>query len=61
MLEKEKRRILRKMNRSRMATNPNKYNLDGTIQIGKAATMHINTRKIKISASYPDIEGGVSW
>jgi hypothetical protein len=34
MLEKEKRRILRKMNRSRMATNPNKYNLDGTIQAG---------------------------
>jgi len=31
MLEKEKRMILRKMDRSRRATNHNKYNADGTI------------------------------
>ena len=34
MLEKEKRMILRKMDRSRRATNPNKYNSDGTIKKG---------------------------
>ena len=34
MLEKEKRMILRKMDRSRRATNPNKYNADGTIKKG---------------------------
>jgi putative transposase len=32
MLEKEKRLIIRKMNRSRRETNPNKYNQDGTIK-----------------------------
>ena len=34
MLEKEKRMILRKMDRSRRATNHNKYNDDGTIKKG---------------------------
>ncbi|MBT2722608.1 transposase [Bacillus sp. ISL-46] len=32
MLEKKKRLILRKMDRSRRATNPNKYNPNGTIK-----------------------------
>ena len=31
-IENEKRRLLRKMDRSRRATNPNKYNEDGTIK-----------------------------
>lgn len=34
MLEKEKRILLRKMDRSRRATNPNKYNPNGTIKKG---------------------------
>ncbi|WP_342043386.1 transposase [Bacillus sp. OTU2372] len=34
MLEKEKRRIFRKMDRPRRATNPNKYNENGTIKRG---------------------------
>ncbi|MBM7654487.1 transposase [Neobacillus cucumis] len=34
MLEKEKRLILRKMDRSRRATNPNKYHENGTIKKG---------------------------
>ena len=34
MLEKEKRMILRKMDRSRRATNPSKYNADGTNKKG---------------------------
>ena len=34
MLEKEKRNIQRKMDRSRRATNHNKYNDDGTIKKG---------------------------
>lgn len=32
MLEKEKRILMRKMDRSRRVTNPNKYNPDGTIK-----------------------------
>ena len=34
MLEKEKRILMRKMDRSRRVTNPNKYNPDGTIKQG---------------------------
>jgi hypothetical protein len=34
MLEKEKRILLRKMDRSRRATNPNKYHPNGTIKQG---------------------------
>ncbi|MCM3727662.1 transposase [Neobacillus cucumis] len=34
MMEKEKRRIFRKMDRSRRATNPNRYNENGTTKKG---------------------------
>jgi hypothetical protein len=38
ILQKEKRLLLRKMNRSQMATNPDKYNPNGTIKIGNKDT-----------------------
>lgn len=48
-IEDEKRRLLRKMDRSRRATNPNNYNEDGTIkkQGNKKATWNKSNHYIK--------------
>lgn len=47
-IEQEKRRIQRKMDRSRRATNPNNYNADGTIKRGIRLTRNKSKRYLQL-------------
>lgn len=47
-IEQEKRRLQRKMDRSRRATNPNNYNEDGTIKRGVKLTRNKAKRYLRI-------------
>ena len=57
-IEDEKRRILRKLDRSRRATNPQNYNEDGTIkkQGSKKVKWHRSNRYLKILYELKDIQ-----
>lgn len=47
-MEREKRRLQRKMDRSRRATNPDNYNADGTIKRGVKLTRNKSKRYYKL-------------
>lgn len=47
-IEQEKRRIQRKMDRSRRASNPNNYNEDGTIKRGVKLTHNKSVRYLRL-------------
>ncbi|PLR92572.1 transposase [Bacillus sp. T33-2] len=55
-IEKEKRNMLRKLDRSRRATNPNKYNEDGTIKKDNRAKWIRSKNYLKILAQYKEIQ-----
>ena len=46
-IEREKRILLRKLDRSRRATNPDNYNEDGTIRAGKKLIWHKSNRYLR--------------
>lgn len=54
-VEKEKRLILRKMDRSRRATNPNKFNPDGTIKKGNREPWFYSKNYIQLLLKYKDL------
>lgn len=58
-IENQKRLLLRKLDRSRRATNPNNYNADGTIkkQGNKKVTWVKSKHYIKLQSELKDIQG----
>lgn len=54
-IEKEKRYLQRKLDRSRRANNPNKYNLDGTIKKGNKEKWVRSKNYLKTLAKYKEI------
>ncbi|WP_066303877.1 hypothetical protein [Bacillus sp. FJAT-29814] len=54
-LEREKRIILRKMDRSKRTTNPNKFNPDGTYKVGNKDKWLFSTNYIKLRSKLQDI------
>lgn len=47
-IEQEKRRLQRKMDRSRRATNPDNYKSDGTVKVGVKLTHNQSKRYLKV-------------
>lgn len=54
-LEREKRSLLRKMDRQRRANNPNKYNENGTIKQGNSDKWVDSKRYLKTKCEYSEI------
>ena len=54
-LEKEKKQIQRKLDRSRRATNPNKYNKDGTFKKGNTELWNNSNRYKKLQKQYREV------
>jgi hypothetical protein len=55
-LETEKRLIQRKMDRSKRATNPNKFNVDGTFKVGNTGRWIFSNNYIKLRNKLQDIQ-----
>ncbi|MEC5425698.1 transposase [Virgibacillus sp. C22-A2] len=55
-IEKEKRKLLRKLDRSRRITNPNKYNEDGTIKIGNNDKWVRSNNYMKVLFQYKELQ-----
>ncbi|MFJ5714629.1 RNA-guided endonuclease TnpB family protein [Neobacillus sp. NPDC093127] len=55
-LEREKRLILRKMDRSKRTTNPQKFNPDGTIKVGSKDKWSFSANYIKLRNKLQDIQ-----